>query len=227
MSQEIIAAIRDLVERACAADANVFGYGIWSHHITRVADHGVRLAPDFGADPEIVEIAALLHDYASVKDEALYPDHHVHGPIEAGKLLAEQGYPPARIKAVQHAIAAHRASAPRTSAFGGASRPSPTVPGARCEAQQAPGAPVERRSAEAECLANADALAHLENVPSLLHLAYVRRRLGIDDGAAWVRAKLNRSWGKLSPRLRDEATSTYRAALRVLEAAPARRGAES
>ncbi len=189
MSEETIEAIRDVVEEACAADSNVFGYGIWSHHITRVAEHAVRLAPAFGADSEIVEIAALLHDYASVKDEALYEDHHIHGPIEAGRLLESHGYPPAGIEAVQLAIAAHRAS---------------TL--------------VERRSPEAECLANADALAHIENVPSLLHLAYVRRHRGIDGGAAWVRAKLMRSWGKLSPRIRAEARSRYQAALEVLRA---------
>ena len=79
--------VRAIVERACVAESNVFGYGIWTHHIVRVAHHAVRLAPMFGADPEIVEIAALLHDYASVRDEALYEEHHVHGPIEAGRLL--------------------------------------------------------------------------------------------------------------------------------------------
>ena len=195
MSDRLIEGLRATVERACAADANVFGYGIWTHHITRVAEHARRLAPDFGADPEVVEIAALLHDYASVKDEALYEDHHLHGPVEAGVLLERLGYPPAKTEAVKRAIAAHRASVE-----------------------------AERRSPEAMCLANADALAHIENVPSLLHLAYVRRRQGIDDGAAWVRAKLTRSWGKLSPAVREQARAAYRAALRVLEdprAAPA------
>ena len=187
MSDRLIEKVRKTVERACAAESNVFGYGIWNHHITRVAHHAVRLAPAFRADSEIVELAALLHDYASVKDEALYPDHHVHGPIEAGKLLTRLGYPQEKIRAVQQAVGAHRAS------VGG-----------------------ERRGPEAECLANADGLAHIENVPSLLHLAYVRRRQGIDDGAAWVRAKLTRSWGKLSPRVRQQAEGPYRAALEVL-----------
>ncbi len=187
MADRLIEEVRATVERACAADSNAFGYGIWTHHITRVARHALRLAPAFGADPEIVEIAALLHDYASVKDEALYEEHHVHGPIEAGRLLERLGFGAERTEAVQHAIAAHRASVE-----------------------------VDRRSPEAACLANADALAHIENVPSLLHLAYVRRRQEIDDGAAWVRAKLTRSWGKLDPRVREEARDAYQAALQVL-----------
>ncbi len=189
MNNRLIEDVRATVERACTADTNVFGYGIWTHHITWVARHAVRLAPIFGADPEIVEVAALLHDYASVKDEALYEEHHVHGPIEAGRLLGRLGFAPEKTRAVQHAIAAHRASVE-----------------------------VDRRSPEAACLANADALAHIENVPSLLHLAYVRRRRGIDDGAAWVRAKLARSWGKLDPRVKEEARGAYEAALRVLDA---------
>ncbi len=205
MSDRLIEEIRKTVERACAAESNVFGYGIWTHHIVRVAHHAVRLAPVFEADSEIVEIAALLHDYASVKDEALYEDHHIHGPVEAGKLLEGLGYPPEKTRAVQRAIAAHRASARPPEG-----RQTRRPPGGR---QTRRG---EGRSPEAECLASADALAHIENVPSLLHLAYVRRRQGIDDGASWVRAKLMRSWGKLDPRVRGQAREAYESALQVL-----------
>ena len=88
----MIEAIERLVEAACAGEDNIFGYGIWTHHITLVARNGKRLASLFGADPEIVEIAALLHDYASVKDETLYAEHHVHGPIEAEKILTRLGF---------------------------------------------------------------------------------------------------------------------------------------
>ena len=65
----MIEEIKRIVEAACAGEDNIFGYGIWTHHITQVARNGKQLAPLFGADAEIVEIAALLHDYASVKDE--------------------------------------------------------------------------------------------------------------------------------------------------------------
>jgi uncharacterized protein len=183
----MIGEIADTVEQACAAETNVFGYGIWTHHITLVAENGRRLASLFDADPEVVEIAALLHDYASVKDAALYEDHHIHGPVEAEKLLKHLGYPEQKIEAVKHCIAAHRAS----------------VPG-------------ERRSAEAECLANAGALTHIEQVPSLLHLAFVQHGLGIDEGAGWVRAKLERSWAKLSPPVREMVKGKYEAALQTL-----------
>ena len=183
----MLAEIAGIVEEACAKETNIFGYGIWTHHITQVVKHGKRLAEMFGADPEIVEIAALLHDYASVKDEALYRDHHIHGPTEAEKLLRCFGYPQERIEAVKECIAAHRGS----------------VPGGK-------------RSTEAECLANADAMAHIEQVPALLELAFVQRGMRIDEGAEWVRAKLARSWNKLHPAVRAMMQEKYEAALMTL-----------
>jgi uncharacterized protein len=184
----VITEIAKIVKEACARETNVFGYGIWTHHIVQVAENGKRLAKMFRADPKIVEIAALLHDYASIKDQALYQDHHVHGPMEAEKLLRRFGYPQERIEAVKECIAAHRGSVPR-----------------------------DRRSPEAECLANADAMAHIEQVPSLLELAFVQHGMGIDEGTRWVRAKLERSWNKLSPQVQEMMQEKYLAALITLQ----------
>jgi uncharacterized protein len=183
----VIAELKVIVEAACAAETNIFGYDIWTHHILFVVDNGRKLAPLFVADEEIVEVAALLHDYASVKDASLYEEHHIHSPAEAEKLLHGFGYPEEKIQAVKYCIANHRGS------VGG-----------------------ERRTAEAECLASADALAHIENVPSLLYLAFVRKGMGIDEGAQWVRQKLARSWIKLSPPVKEMAKEKYQAALRIL-----------
>ena len=112
-----------------------------------------QLAPRFNADLEIVELAALLHDYASIKDKALYADHHIHSPIEAEKLLKRFGYPEEKTEAVKDAIATHRASVI-----------------------------TEHRNPEGACLANADAMSHIEQVPSLLYLTYIHHGMGIDEG---------------------------------------------
>lgn len=184
---DIFEEVARTVERACAAPPNVFGYGIWTHHIQEVTRLAKDLSAEFGADEEVVELAALLHDYASVKDEALYAEHHVHGPLEAETLLTSLNYPTEKIAAVKRCIAEHRGS----------------VEG-------------ERTTPEARCLASADALAHIQNAPSLLFFAYVHKRLGIEDGATWVREKLERSWGKLEPQLQERAGAQYEAALLVL-----------
>ena len=187
MIETMRANIEQIVEQACAADTNIFGYDIWTHHILKVIENTKRLASRFDANPEIVEIAALLHDYASIKDKALYADHHIHGPIEAEKLLKRFGYPEEKREAVKNAIATHRASVI-----------------------------VEHRSAEGACLANADAMSHIEQVSSLLYLAYVHHQMEIDEGQTWVRAKLQRSWQKLREDVQDLVRDKYEAALKIL-----------
>jgi uncharacterized protein len=183
----IIHEIERIVEAACANDANIFGYSIWTHHITQVMVNARRLAARFRADPEVVEIAALLHDYAGIKEAALHHDHHIHGPIEAERILRALDYPDEKIAAVKECIAAHRASVR-----------------------------VETRSAEGACLATADAIAHIEHVPSLLHYAFVQRRMGVDEGTDWVKRKLQRSWQKVSPHIQLEMQEQYEAALKTL-----------
>lgn len=39
------------------------------------------------------------------------------------------------------------------------------------------------------CVADADAISHFDNVPSLLYLAYVNKKLGIDEGRKFVPLK--------------------------------------
>lgn len=180
--------VRAYVETACRAEANRLGYGIWTHHIRVVVRYGHELCVLTGADAEIVELAALLHDYAGIKDVALEPQHHRHGADEARRLLASLAYPPERTEHVAACILTHRA-----------------------RAGDAPG------SLEARCIASADALAHLTQVPSLLRLAYAEKGLGVDEGAAWVAAKLKRSYAKLMPEAVTLAEPHYRAALMLLE----------
>ncbi len=190
LAQETCSAVdevAEIVREACAHKSNRFGYGIWTHHIVQVRKYARLLASLNGADVEIVELAALLHDYAAVKDEALYAEHHIYGPIEAERILAALGYPPERIEAVQYCIATHRASVPS-----------------------------ERRTIEAQCLADADAMAHIDQVPSLMRMVYVERGLDIDEGTRWVRAKLQRSWNKLSAQAREMISDKYIAVLVTL-----------
>ena len=181
------AALAEVVEKACQAKSNIFGYGIWTHHILSVVEYGKQLAVLLGADSDIVEIAALLHDYASIKDQAMYEDHHLHGPHEAELLLQEHSYTCATIQAVKECIASHRGSQG-----------------------------LKQRTKEEICLASADGMAHIAQLPSLLYLAYVQHQMTIDEGSIWVRNKLQRSWNKLCPKARQIMREQYEAALNVL-----------
>lgn len=179
-NEQIIEAISKIVEDACKSDSNIYGYGIWTHHIAYVVKYAKQLAEKLNADLEIVEIAALLHDYAGIKDKAQIAEHHIHGAAEAERLLKEFDYPPNKIDLVKDCIRTHRGSIAS-----------------------------ERLTPEAQCIASADAMAHVFQVTSLLHLAYVKHGMSIEEGRVWVLNKIERSMNKLSPETREMMEEHY------------------
>ncbi|WP_066498248.1 HD domain-containing protein [Abyssisolibacter fermentans] len=187
---DIIKFIEEEVEDKCKGENNVFGYGIWSHHIVIVVKYAKLLAKEIEADVEIVEIASLLHDYAGIKDYSKHEEHHIYGSIEAERMLKKLDYPNDKIEKVKDCIVSHRGSIQK-----------------------------EKNSKEAICVANADAMAHIENIPSLLYFAYCKKGLGIDEGAEWVSKKIKRSWNKLSDEGKTLIYDKYKNAQKMLNIA--------
>lgn len=185
--EQKIKSIEDMVRSACYKPTNVFGSGIWDHHVKWVVKFGRMLATETGADPLIVELAALLHDYASIKSFALYTNHHIHGVQEAERILGPMGFETRTIEGVTHCILTHRASMQ-----------------------------VERKTIEAVCIADADAMAHFVGVPSLLNYAMEGKGLTLNESRQWVLAKLSRSWNKLSETAKRLAKPYYTAAVNIL-----------
>jgi uncharacterized protein len=72
-------------------------------HVQAVAHLAVRLADLTGADEEIVEAAAWLHDIAKGRSK----DHAKDGAHAARRVLAKTDFPPDKIDAVADAIAKH------------------------------------------------------------------------------------------------------------------------
>lgn len=178
----VIPIIAHIVEDACKKDTNYFGYGIWEHHIIHVVRFARELAAIASADQEIVEIAALLHDYAGIKDYSLAGEHHIHGAAEAETLLKRMGYPETGIRQVQECILCHRGSIP-----------------------------AEKTTIEAICVSDADAMAHFAAIPSLYYLAFQRHGMGVEEANGWIAGKLERSWNKLSPHGREMVREQYEA----------------
>src|SRR5258706_1059784 len=89
-------------------------------HVLRVLALAERVARAEGADLEIVRAAVLLHDASGARpgDEAgARATHHEASAEFAGEVLRAEGWPEARVEAVQHCIRAHRfrgTEAPRT-----------------------------------------------------------------------------------------------------------------
>lgn len=178
----LIEKLYEIVENRCKGEGNKFGYGIWKHHMIPVVEFSKKLAEKTGADIEIVTIAALLHDIASVTEYKYYEDHHEWGAKFSEEILRELGCDEEKIKHVSECVYAHRSTRRKL-----------------------------HKSEESICVANADAMAHIDNFYSILHLAYVEKGMGIDEGKVWAVSKINRSWDKLSHVAREMMKDKYEA----------------
>lgn len=181
----MIKEIEELVESTCKKKTNYFGYGLWKHHIVHVVRFAKQMAKKIGADVEIVEISALLHDYASAKDYALFKEHHIHGARLAEKLLKKYKYPKDKIEKIKHCILSHSGEENRI---------------------------VQRESKEAQCVADADTMAHFASTSSLFYLAFFSHKYDIDEAEKWLMAKLERGWKKLSPEAKEIVRDKYNGA---------------
>ena len=74
------------------------------HHAFRVRDVAIRIAAIIGADGDVVEAAALLHDIGHGTGRA---DHAVRGAALAPCTLSESGFPEKKIRAVVNCIEHH------------------------------------------------------------------------------------------------------------------------
>lgn len=186
MRDDIINYLEKEIKSRCESENNFFGEGIF-YHIKSVAENAVYLAEQYGADEEVVVIAAWLHDIASITDYSLYEEHHVHGAEMAEEILNRFDYDKDKIQLVKKCILNHRGSKP-----------------------------AEKQNAEEVCIADADAISHFDSVPSLFYLAYVKRGLGIQEGMDFVKNKLERSYGKLSDSGKNIFSEKYKAAMAVI-----------
>lgn len=186
MRQDIIEYLQTDIKRRCEQPSNFFGMGCY-YHIKAVVDNAAVLAEYFGADKELVIIAAWLHDVASITDYNLYEDHHIHGANMANEILEKLDYDEEKIVKVQACVLNHRGS----------------ILG-------------EHLSPEEQCVADADAISHFDSVHSLLYLAYVERKMSIEEGIVFVKEKLERSYNKLSDRSKEIYRAKYQQVMNVL-----------
>lgn len=175
MRTDIIEYLEEEIKSRCESKDNFFGMGCY-HHIRAVVRNAAYLAEQYGADREVVVIAAWLHDVASITDYRLYEEHHIHGARIAEELLKQFDYEEEKLELVKRCIQNHR--------------------GSRL---------MDKLSPEEICVADADAISHLESVPSLFYLAYRNKNLDMAKGADFVKGKLERSYHKLS----DEGRRLY------------------
>ncbi len=117
-----------------------------------------------------------------------YENHHIASAVVAEELLRTYFYPPEKIAKIRHCIIAHRWSRD-----------------------------IPRETIEAECIADADAMSHFDEVDSLFYLALVVKKMNAKDAKTYIKDKLQRSYNKLTPRAKNMIRPKYDAFMLVLE----------
>ena len=180
--------IYEEVKKRCEMPSNTYGIGAWDHHIKIVYELAKKNASEYGANLEIVSLAALLHDIASVTDVSFTEEHHIIGAEISVELLLRENYPKDKIELIKSCILNHR--------------------GSRL---------VEKTSPEEICIADSDAMAHFYSIPSLLSMVYREKGLSIDEGSKFVMDKLDRSYNKMSEKGRMLVKKQHDSARNVLK----------
>ncbi len=96
---------RDAAYQAAMAEGAERGEGPFNYrweHVRAVVKLAGWLARQLGADADVVEAAAWLHDVAKAE-----PEHALAGAREARRILAETDFPPQRVTQVVDAIEKH------------------------------------------------------------------------------------------------------------------------
>lgn len=187
MREDILDCLQKEVYSRCQKETNRFGMGCY-YHIAAVVKNAEILSKKYGADREIVMIAAWLHDVASITDYSLYELHHIHGAKMAYDILKKYNYDEKKIKLIQECIKNHRGSIN-----------------------------LKKNSLEELCIADADAISHFDSVPSLLYLAYVTKGMEIEEGKEFVKSKLIRSFQKLSIHSKKHYQDKFEKVMEVLK----------
>lgn len=100
--------IKQFVEEECKKPTSKYGYEPFTDHFVPVVKYVKKMGDDLGADKEILEISAWLHDIGSI----VYgrENHHVTSAKIAEGKLGELGFPKEKIEKVKACIVTHRGS---------------------------------------------------------------------------------------------------------------------
>ena len=184
---EIIENIKEELIRRCNIYNEKYNYDFWNDHIKYVVKNAVELAKRYGADIEIVELGALLHDIAMPSEFGPREEHNIYGVKIADELLTKLDYPQDKKERVKDCVLRHRGSTN-----------------------------LLRNTIEEQCVADADVMAHFDCIPSLFHLAFGERKMSLEDGTEFVKGKIERDYNKLSQRTRELLTEKYKNIIEVL-----------
>lgn len=158
----------------------------WEFHLLPVIKNACMLAEIYGADKDVVELASIFHDYADLLDFANRDIHHILGAELAEGILIQDGFSQEFVDKVKSCIKNHRASIVN-----------------------------QKFSKEEICVADADAMSHLDSVVELICW---RAYLGEDIKSCneFVKTKIQKSYAKMSNQTKELMKDKYESIMRVL-----------
>lgn len=185
--QNIVSKVKEILLEYSKKSFEQDGYDFWNNHIKYVFQNARDLAIKRDADIEVCELAALFHDMAMVANFGPRDEHEQYGAQMANSVLTELGYPKEKIDLIEKCVLNHRGSGGKI-----------------------------RDSIEEQIIADADVMAHFDNIPSLFSLAYNKMNLSIKDGEEFVKNKLVRDYNKLSSKAQTDFKDRFDTIMKVL-----------
>ena len=191
---EIVEHVEELVKPQAEAFTQKFlgGMQAWSGHTQLVRKFALEFAKKRKADLEVVELAALLHDYARYVDYEQYSNIHAEiGAEFANQILTECEFNPNKIKAICVAIKNH-------------DQPNQT----------------EINSLEGICLADADGYVHIINFFEIYNAFKLTKKPATTKQSLEILLeKVRISYNKLSDWGKKFADAKYKQAVNYIQEA--------
>lgn len=186
MDKKLLYEIVKSQSRIYDKNENVCTDQTFDYHIKPVIENAILFGRERGGDVELLEIAALFHDYANLVDYGKYSEtHHIVGGELAEPILLNHGYTQDFVDKVKKCIYCHRASVIK-----------------------------DKTTIEEICLADADGITHIENVVELI-MWRGQCGDSIKDGNLFVKNKIKKTYAKLSDWAKEYIQDKYDAVLKI------------
>lgn len=134
-------------------------YDFWENHIKFVVEESLKLAEAYGADKEIVEIGAMLHDIALMSRVGTKADHHINGAKVAEQILNKFKVDENKKQRILGCVLHHRTSK-------------------------------NAENIEELCVADADILAHFDNLPMIFFKCFKLGNMTMNDREETIKMRL-------------------------------------
>ena len=183
-----ISQLNDYIKKLCSQPSNQFAQAFFDLHIKQVEKYSVLLAGKLGADKDVVQVAALIHDVAAISDFSKLAQHASEGAILARELLAKYPLSNEQKEKVFHCIETHS---------------QPIALGADIS--------------EAVCVSNADAISQIAQPLYWSYYIFNIRKFSFEEGFKWYQQRVESHWNTLIEPAKELIEIKYKQALTLFE----------